>query len=283
MTASNVLDRATAFADKFVAHQAQAWEAAGTVGERYMRDAAAQKLTALLVPRAHGGEGVLADTLVAVLARIAAVDFAAAFSLVVHNNLAAAIARLAPQALRDRYLPQMVSGERVGAFLLTEPQGGSDAAAIAATARRSGDGYVLNGDKAWVTNARSAGLLSVYAQAPGGMIAFLVPRESDGVEATDAYALLGGHALGAGGFRFKNVHVREDHVLVPEGKGLQAALEGIDLARLCVAGMCCGMMRASLDYALQHAESRRFKGRPVTEQQGFAVAARRRGDRPGRW
>ena len=199
---------------------------------------------------------------------------ASAFSFVVHNNLARNLSRNGTAEQQDRWLPPLIAGERRGAFLLTEPQGGSDAAAITTVARRDGSGWRLDGAKAWVSNGASADLLSVYAQtdpAGGwrGIACFIVDADAPGVIREPAYRLLGGHALGAGGFRFEGCRVGADGVLLGPGDGFKAAMAGIDFARVNVAAMCCGMLGRSLDTALAFAAGRRSFGRATLEHQGL--------------
>jgi alkylation response protein AidB-like acyl-CoA dehydrogenase len=157
----------------------------------------------------------------------------------------------------------------VGAFLLTEPQGGSDAGAITTFASSSNDGFVLNGEKAWVSNGNNADVLSVYAQTEKGMLCLVVAAGSIGIVRSTPYSMLGGHGLGTCGFTFSNVEVPASNVLVPEGEGLKAALAGIDIARINVAAMCCGMLEDSLAYVIEFARNRQFKGRAITDMQGI--------------
>ena len=133
--------------------------------------------------------------------------------------------RLALRIWFSRYLPKMLAGETIGAFLLTEPQGGSDAAAISTTARADGSDYILNGEKAWITNTPHADLLNVFVQTePGagakGIAAIQVPADTSGVTRLPAYDMLGGYAIGAGGFRFEDVRIGADHLLVAAGPGI---------------------------------------------------------------
>ena len=209
-----------------------------------------------------------------VLEELTYVDMSVAFALVVHNNHARFIDNAGTPDMIEGYLPKMIAGEMIGAFLLTEPQGGSDAAAIAMRAEGDKGSYVLNGEKAWISNAPHADLLNVFAQtdpAAGarGIASFQVPVDTPGVTRLPAYEMLGCHAIGAGGFRFENVQVGPGQQLVPAGQGFKAAMAGIDLARACVAAMCVAMLRAGLDTAMPHILQRHAFGRPLAEQQGL--------------
>ena len=266
---NNLLAATDKFVEQFVAPYASEWEADRRMPREIFRHAASFGLTGIIVPADQGGQGGNVFELATVLRRIAATDMACAFSLVVHNNLAAAIARSNNDFLKSEFLPPMLKGEKVGAFLLTESQGGSDAAAIETRAVRKPGGYILSGEKSWVSNGIYADILSVYAQGEKGMLALVIPADLKGISRTEPYSLLGGHAVGTSGFEFSSVAVQDANVLVEEGDGLRAALAGIDVARINVAAMCCGMLEASLRYAIEFAARRKFKEQPITNMQGI--------------
>ncbi len=263
------------FAEEVIAPGAAAWARSGAVPRSVLQDAARRGLTALLVPEALGGRGLDGRQLVAVVRELAAADLALAFQLIVHNNLMGAIARFAGPELQRRYLEPLRRFDLQGAFLLTEPGAGSDAAAIATTARRTGRRWRIDGRKAWVTGGVGADLLSVYVQTdPGagarGIAAFLIEAERPGVTREAGYELFGGNALGTAGFRFDDVEADAGDLFVPPGEGFAAAMAGIDLARICVAAMCCGMLGAALDEALGYVKVRTAFGRPLESFQGLS-------------
>ncbi len=262
------------FADTVIVPDARAWERAGQVPRSALRAAADAGLTGLLVAPEHGGVAISKPAFMRVLATLAAADMATTFVLVVHNNLAQAVSTRAPVALRRRWLPDMLAGSAQGAFLLTEPDAGSDAAAIRTRAVRDGSGWRIDGAKAWVTAGTSADLLSVYVQTDPdagarGIAAFLLAADTPGIRRLPAYDMLGGHALGAAGFEFDGVAVSADELMVAPGEGFGAAMAGIDLARAGVAAMCCGMLDASLGLALARAGERHAFGRPLADFQGL--------------
>ena len=148
-----------------------------------------------------------------------------------------------------------------------------------------GDDWVIDGAKAWVTSAAEADLVAVYATtnaAAGhrGIAAFLVPTDLPGVVREPSYHMLGGHALGTGGFRFESCRVPAEAMYIKPGEGFAAALGGIDLARIVVAAICSGMMRSGLDEAVAYVRNRRrvrwSTGRPSSD----TVHAGRCGHRP---
>jgi alkylation response protein AidB-like acyl-CoA dehydrogenase len=269
---AEAVERAIAWATDSVAPLAERWETERRFAAEAFAAAGDARLTGLLVPTEHGGDGLGPVAMARIVEEAAAVDLAAAFPLVVHNNLAAAVARQGSDELRSRYLSDLVAGRRLGAFLLTEPGVGSDAGAITTVATRNGGGWTLDGSKAWVTSAAAADVLSVYANTDPesghrGIAAFLVDADAPGVVHEPTYALFGGHGMGTGGFVFEGCAVEDGAMLVPPGEGFRAAMEGIDLARLLVGAMCCGMMRAGLATASDYVIARQAFGRPIADLQ----------------
>ena len=268
----DVVTAARAFARDVIEPNAGDWEAAGHVPRGAFREAAARGLCRLTVPESMRGHGLGMPAMALVVEALAAACMASAFALTVHNNLARGITRNAATPQLERWLPGLITGEQIGAFLLTEPQGGSDAAAMTTTAQRDGQGWRLDGVKAWVSNGATADLLSVYAQTDAsagwrGIACFIVEADAPGVIREPAYRLLGGHALGTGAFRFEGCRAGADSVLVGPGEGFKAALAGVDFARITVAAMCCGTLGRSLDVALAHSAGRRTFGKSVLEHQ----------------
>lgn len=265
---------AAQFAAEHVIPNAAAWEASRTWPRESLTAAASAQLTGLLVPTAHGGKALSCTAMARVMEELAAADMAFAFALVVHNNLMGNIAKAGSPSQRERFLPPLMSMDKVGSFLLTEPQSGSDAAVVLTTAVRDGDAWVLNGQKAWASNGVGANTLSVYAQTdPGagwrGIACFLVDADSPGVIREPAYELLGGHALGACGFRFDGCRVDEADMLTPPGEGFKAAMAGIDIARANVAAMCAGMLKTSINTALRYGNEHGAFGKKLSDFQGL--------------
>ncbi len=262
-----VIERAARWARSYVAPRAETWERERRFAAEAFASAAQKQLCGLLVPAADGGSEMSQVGMARVLEEIAAADFATAFVLVCHNNLAAAVSRRADHGLRDRVLGPLTSGGGLGAFLLTEPDVGSDAAKITTAAQRDGDEWVIDGSKAWVTNGTVADVLSVYAQTDPskghrGIAAFIVDGNAYGVERSRGYELFGAHGLGTNGIDLHQCRVPDADLLAPVGEGFVAAMEGIDIARVLVAAMCCGMMRTGLATAIDYVRRRQaFDGR----------------------
>ncbi len=268
-----LVDSARDFAHAAVRPHAAGWEQARTVPVETFRAAAQAGLAGLLVPPAWGGQGVSMTAFAAVMEALAAECLPFTFMVVVHNNLAGNIARNGTDTQRERYLPAMLAGAQVGAFCLTEPGAGSDAAAITTRAREVPQGWALDGEKAWVTNGAVADLFSIYAQtdpAQGwrGIACLLAEAETPGLEREAPYALMGGHAMGTAGLALRNCVVPAENLLLPAGRAFKAAMEGIDIARATVAAMCCGMLQRGLEVAVAYARERRVFGQRVAALQG---------------
>jgi alkylation response protein AidB-like acyl-CoA dehydrogenase len=269
-----LLERARRFRRKHVAPHAARWERERAVPRDALRAAARLGLTAIEVPREQGGQGAgfLAKTLIA--EELARSCMAFAFSLINTQNLAARLARDGSPRQVERHLAPLIAGERIGCTGLSEPHAGSDFPAITTSARRVDGGWVLNGEKAWLTNAAIADVVTVYAKSDAGegtasIAAFLVEVDAPGVERVGPYALMGGHAIGAGGLRLSGVRVDDDALFYPPGAAFKRALAGINGARTYVAAMCCGMVAESLRIALDYAERRHTFGKRLLDHQGL--------------
>ncbi|HYM04698.1 MAG TPA: acyl-CoA dehydrogenase family protein [Stellaceae bacterium] len=272
-----LLAAATQFRQDRIAPNAAAWERSRQPPREAIREAAHLGLTGIEAPRDKGGQGAgfVAKTLIA--EELATSCMAFAFSLINTQNVAAHLARNGTPAQIERYLAPLLSGESVGGIALTEPHAGSDFPAITTMARKVAGGWVLDGEKAWLTNAAVADVVMVYAkteQASGtaGIAAFLVDAHAPGFERLPPYALMGGHAIGVGGIRLSGYRAGEDALLYKPGEAFKRALGGINGARTYVAAMCCGMVEAALRCALDRATRRHAFGQRLLDHQGLRWA-----------
>lgn len=266
--------RARAFAARHVAPQAAGWERERRMPLETLAAAAAEGLTGIEVPKSLGGQGARFGAKLRVAEAIAEHCMAFSFSLINTQNIAAKLAREGRPAQIERYLPDLLAARKLGATALTEPGAGSDFSAIALRASKVPGGFRLNGEKAWITNAAQASVFVVYAQtdpAAGwrGIAGFLVDAEHEGFTRRPPFELLGGHAIGAGGFALQDYFVPDADLLHPAGEAFKTAMRSINGARTYVAGMCCGMVRRALARALDYGAERRSFGRPLIEHQGL--------------
>ena len=271
---ANLVEIARTFAAEHITPYAADWELNRTVPVKTFREAAAVGLSGVLVPKELGGHGASHIAAAKVLEELAGACFAFTFGLWVHNNLLNAIARNGTPEQIARYVPVMLAGERIGAFCLTEPGAGSDAAAITTRAKESAHGWRLSGEKAWVTNGTHADVFGVYAQtnpAQGwrGIASFLVSGDTPGLVREAPYTLLGGHAMGVTGLRLTDCPVPEADLLFGPGDGFKAAMRGITTARTFVGASCCGILTSSLKTALTYGAKRQAFGKPLLTFQGL--------------
>jgi len=176
-------------------------------------------------------------------------------------------------ALRDAWIPRVADGSSVAAFALTEPEAGSDPAALSLRARPDGDGWLLNGEKLWISNAPDADIYTVFgrtdAHAAGarGLTAFAVPGTSPGL-AGEPREMLAAHAIGS--LTFEDVRVDSSQVLGEPGQGFRVAMRTLDLFRPSVGAFAIGMARTALSLATDYALRRRTFGKPLRDHQVVA-------------
>lgn len=270
----DVLAQARTFADDVVALQAPQWERDRRWPREALAAAAALGLNRIQSPVEHGGYGLPYTVKMQVVEILARHDMAFSFAWVNAHNATQRIARDASPAQRERWLPGLQAGTSVGTVCLTEPGAGSDFPAITTRARRNGQGWVIDGEKAWATNAAGADHAIVYAQtdpAAGrhGIAAFLVDLAAPGVTRRYVEPLVGGHAIGAGGFSMEGVELDADALFYPAGGAFTRALESINGARTYVAAMCNAMVDEALRVAVAGAQERHTFGSPLAERQGL--------------
>lgn len=267
-----IVAQAAHFAETRIAPRAQAWQDGWEFPRAALVEACGEGLAEIELGREHGGKGMGFLAKLRAFEAIARHDMAFAFSLINHHNAMTRIARDARGDVRD-LIAAMRRGEVIGCTALTEPGAGSDFAAIATTARRDGDGWIVDGAKAWITNAAVAGAVICYAQTePGagwkGIAAFLVRDDRPGFVREAPFRFHGGSAIGAGGFRLENYRARADEMLQPPGAGFKSAMTGINGARTYVAGFCCAMLDAGIETAARYGMQRKIFGQPVLEHEG---------------
>ena len=189
--------------------------------------------------------------------------------------------------LRERWLPSVAAGTAVAAFALTEPDAGSDPAALNLRAEPDGDGgYVLHGDKLWISNAPDADVYTVFARSDPdargarGLTAFAIPGDAEGLSG-ERLELLAPHAIGS--LRFDGVHAAPEQILGEPGAGFRVAMRTLDLFRPSVGAFAIGMARAALDLTIAYTSTRTTFGRPLRGASGDRPPARRaaRADRSG--
>ena len=229
-------------------------------------------LTAIPYPEELGGAGLSYFAWVLACEEIAAADMGMAVSLSVHVLAQMCIFSYGTDEQRARFLPAMTSGAQLGAFALTEPQAGSDAAAIGLRAERTTDGYALTGTKVWITNAGAADRYIVVAtvdRARGGegITAFVVEAEAPGFRIGAHEKKMGIRDSTSAELVFDGAQVAVENRLGAEGDGLKVALGSLSAGRVSIAAACTGLARSALEHAARYAVERRQFGKPIAEQE----------------
>ena len=231
-------------------------------------------LTAAPFPEADGGAGFSYLGWTLVMEELGAADMAMAVSLSVHVLSQFPVFAWGTPEQRARWLPSMLAGESLGAFALTEPHAGSDAAAISLRAVPVDGGYRLDGTKIWISNAPEAERYLVFATlSPGagaaGITAFLVERGTDGFSFGAREHKMGIRACPASELVFRHAFVPAADRLGDEGQGYRIALSALAEGRISIAAACVGLARSALEQAAAYVASRRAFGMPLSEQQGI--------------
>ncbi len=224
------------------------------------------------LPREHGGLGLSTSATARVLEEIAGVDASVALMLGAHLALGTSGPLLfGTTGVKERYLRELASGERIGAFALSEVGAGSDAAAIETRADRDGEDYVLRGTKTWVTNGDIAGLFTVIARtspkdedAKPRLTAFVVPRQ-DGVTVGPSEPKLGVRGAATNPIALDGARVGTDHVLGDVGRGFKVAVEVLNRGRLLLASGCVGACKRLLKLSVERARTRKAFARPLDQ------------------
>ena len=224
------------------------------------------------VPRAYGGERDVLDSrsLCIVRETLARYEGLADFAFAMQGLGSGAISIAGSDALRQRYLPKVATGEWIAAFALSEADAGSDVAAMASTAERIGDDYVINGSKTWISNGGIADFYTLFVrtgEAPGarGISAFVVDANTPGFEIAERIDIIAPHPLAT--LRFKNMRVPASQRLGEAGQGFKVAMQTLDIFRASVAAAALGFARRALDEAVARATSRKMFGQTLADFQ----------------
>lgn len=185
-----------------------------------------------------------------------------------------AIALAGSDDLKSRYLPAMSSGEKLGAFALTEPNAGSDAAHIQTIAARDGDEYVLTGSKLWVSNGPMANLYTVFAvtdksKGSKGISAFVVDRDTPGVKVGKIDEKMGLRGSKTSEVFFEEARISAGNMIGEAGRGFRVAMQVLDGARIALGASCVGQAQAALDMAVRYSKQRMQFDRPISDNQAI--------------
>jgi glutaryl-CoA dehydrogenase (non-decarboxylating) len=227
----------------------------------------------MCLPEKYGGGGLDYISLAVASEELERVDTSLRVVLSVHIGLCSlGILQWGTEDQRKRYLPDLAQGRRIGAFGLTEPNAGSDVAALEATAVRDGDEYVLNGEKTWISLADVADTFLVFAYTDKskrhrGISAFIVERGFKGFSSSSIHGKLGVRAGNTGSLVLEDCRVPAANLLGEEGEGFKIAMSCLDNGRFTVAAGAVGLIQACIDASVKYACERRTFGVPLAEHQ----------------
>ena len=268
-----VRDTMRAFARDELAPHAAAWDREHTFPREALHALGALGALGMVVPERWGGAAMDYVSLAITLEEIAAGDGATSTIVSVQNSVVCGpLNAFGTDAQKEKYLKPLARGEQFGCFCLTEPQVGSDAGAIATRAERSGDSWVLNGVKQFITTGKNVDVAIVFAvtdKAAGkrGISAFVVETSAPGFNVSRVEEKLGQRASDTAQITFENCRLPASSALGREGEGYRIALSNLEAGRIGIAAQAVGMARAALDAALAFARERVAFGKAIAEHQ----------------
>jgi alkylation response protein AidB-like acyl-CoA dehydrogenase len=266
------------FAERELRPHAEAWDRNCAFPRAVVEQLGELGFLGMLIPEEWDGLALDTTSYLLALEQIAWGDASVAVAMSVHNSLPTQMILAQGTAeQKERWLKPMARGEMLGAFALSEAEAGSDAAAMAAQARKVGGGWVLNGTKAWITNGGFGDLVIVMCRTDEagdrrgakGIGAFLVPTDAEGYVVGKKEDKMGQRASETVGISFENLFVPDEQLLGDPSQGFIYALQGLDNGRMGIAALAIGVAQAALDHSLAYAAEREQFGRPIARFQGM--------------
>jgi alkylation response protein AidB-like acyl-CoA dehydrogenase len=263
------------FAHQEIAPHSEQWDRDATFDPAIIAKLGELGFLGMMTPEAYDGLGLDTRTYLVALEEVAAVDASIAVAMSVHNSLPTQmLIRWGSEEQKERYLKPMARGERLGAFALSEPEAGSDAASLRTQAVRDGDCWVLNGTKAWVTSGSAENaviLVMARTDTPGerrgarGISTFIVTPDMPGFHVGKKEDKMGLRASPTVQLNLENLRVPASNLLGEEGQGFVYAMQSLDSGRLGIAAQASGIARAALEHSVRYAGERRQFGSPIKE------------------
>jgi alkylation response protein AidB-like acyl-CoA dehydrogenase len=264
------------FARAEVAPKAQAWDKEERFPSEIIPRLAELGLLGIRIPEEYGGSGLDVTSYAICVEEIARVDGSLALTVASHNGLGTGhILAFGSEEQKRRYLPKAASGEWLAAWALTEPGSGSDSAALATTARRDGDGWVINGTKMFITQGSVGGFCVVLArtnsEAPRqkGITAFVVEHGTKGFGASKHLEKLGCRSSDTVELTFEDVRVKDSQRVGEVDRGFMDTMQILDRGRISIAAMALGLGQGALEMAVRYAKERRQFGKPIADYQAI--------------
>src|SRR4051812_13028227 len=273
-----IRDLAREFAENEIIPHAAAWDRESELPRAVIDKLGELGFLGMLIPEEWDGLGLDVLSYLVALEEIARGDASVAVAMSVHNSLPTQmILAHGTDAQKERWLKPMARGELLGAFSLSEPDSGSDAASMSAHARKVDGGWVLNGAKAWVTNGGFGDVVvtMVRTDTPDdrrgakGIGAFIVPRDTEGYSVGKKEDKMGQRASETVGISFREMFIPDDQLLGQPGQGFIYALQGLNGGRLGIGALAIGVAQAALEHSLAYAAERKQFGTAIKDFQGM--------------
>ena len=224
-------------------------------------------VTQITCPVKYGGLGLPFGVHELAMELVATADASIALSMAIDYTVAEGLLQFGSERQKNELIPDIVRGKKLASFSLTEPTSGSDAKAISTNARRAGNDYVLNGSKAFITNAGEADVYFVFAATEKGPSAFVVQRTNPGIQFGSDLPKLGMRGSRTAEVRFADCKIPKDMLVGEEGKGFEYAKSMLNGSRIVMGSLCVGIAQAAFDKALAYSKQRRAFGSPISEFQ----------------
>ncbi|GII93931.1 acyl-CoA dehydrogenase family protein [Sinosporangium siamense] len=272
--AHELMDLVRELVAKELAPRAVADEGAGRFPREVFKTLGAAGLLGLPYPEEFGGAGQPQEVYLQVLEELSIGWLAVGLGVSVHTLSCFPVATFAEEGRRAELLPEMIAGDRLGAYCLSEPHSGSDAAALTTKAVGDGEGYTVDGVKAWITHGGAADFYTLMARTSDdgarGISCFHVPAGTEGVSFGKPEHKMGLRSSPTAQVRFDGVRLPREALVGQEGQGFRIALSALDGGRLGIAACAVGVAQAALDAAVAYARERRQFGSPIIDFQGLS-------------
>lgn len=266
-------DTAQQFADERLAPMAAEWDEKQIFPKDVLREAGELGFLSLYTPEAQGGLGLSRLDASIIFEQLAMGCTSTTAFMTIHNMVSWMIASFATDEAKTQFCPKLVTGEWLGSYCLTEPNVGSDAAALTTSATKKGDKYVLNGGKTFISGAGETDVLVVMARTgeagAKGVSAFVVPAQTDGISYGRKEPKMGWNSQPTRAVTFENVVIPASHILGEEGQGFVFAMKGLDGGRINIATCSVGTAQQALNQAARYIQERKQFGKPLAQFQAL--------------
>ncbi|ANP67356.1 acyl-CoA dehydrogenase family protein [Vibrio sp. Vb1554] len=266
-------DTAQQFADERLAPMAAEWDEKQIFPKDVLREAGELGFLSLYTPEEHGGLGLSRLDASIIFEQLAMGCTSTTAFMTIHNMVSWMIASFATDEAKTQFCPKLVTGEWLGSYCLTEPNAGSDAAALTTSATKKGDKYVINGGKTFISGAGETDVLVVMArtgdEGAKGVSAFVVPAHADGISYGRKEPKMGWNSQPTRAVTFENVVIPASHLLGEEGQGFVFAMKGLDGGRINIATCSVGTAQQALNQAARYIQERKQFGKPLAQFQAL--------------